>query len=266
MEINNKIMYRPTYQCPPKANANIISQISKLSTLSTTLDEALTDLIQESKSSKGEGIDLRSKCSKGNDVSDASSISSEEQSCTKLNTSNDDDGCENPSKKIVMDDTFKNYILQKLHEAHADITWQNQQTLQLPTVSNQKENHNKNQTKEPPAALLHGKLKYYNRVNGQWRIVVSNAVLRPRVNIDYRKKNRKRNRTSLWDQSKEQSMDIYTSLDGQSKRMRNSNDDDNIILNGNDIDKLQMDFPINDDGGINLDGDLVILAYDDVIE
>ncbi len=244
-------MYRPTYQCPPKANANIISQISKLSTLSKTLDEALTDLIQESKSSKGVGIDLRSFESKGSDLSDGSSISSEEQSCTKLNTSatsnHYQNDYENPLKKIVMDDTFKNYILQKLHEAHADITWQNQQ---LPTES-KKENHSKNQTNEeapspPPAALLRGKLKYYNRVNGQWRIVVSNAVLRPRVNIDYRKKNRKRNRTSLWDQSKEHSIDVYKSIDGQSKRMRNSNDDNN-----NDI---------------NLDGDLVILAYDDIIE
>lgn len=72
-----------------------------------------------------------------------------------------------------------------------------------------------------------------------------------RVNIDYRKKNKKRNCTSLWDQSK-----MSMCKESKAKRMSYTNEDES--------DKLNEEFPTEDDGAIFLSaGDLVILAYDD---
>ena len=35
-----------------------------------------------------------------------------------------------------------------------------------------------------PAGLLQGTVEYYNKFGGQWRIVISNATIRPRVNLE----------------------------------------------------------------------------------
>jgi hypothetical protein len=50
-----------------------------------------------------------------------------------------------------------------------------------------------------PAALLRGRVDHYNRVGGQWRIVVEEAEVRPRVLLDSNRK--RRDRTSLWEVS-----------------------------------------------------------------
>jgi len=258
-------MYRPTYTCPPKAEASLVSQIAKLSTLAKSLDDAMSDLIKENNNddentiTKDERYDDKidddddqhlNNNSKQQDsnVSDIGSLSSgDERSNVEID---DTDNCDlKDISSSLFNDQFKKTVLQKFGDAQATITT-SQQHDSLANHDEYMQSSNSNGIKEAPAALLHGNLKYYNRINGQWRIVVGNAVLRPRVNIDYGKKNKKRNCTSLWDQSKQTSQ--HEGLRFKRGRI--------------DGDQIQKDFPLDDDGAIPLNnGDLVILAYDDVL-
>jgi hypothetical protein len=245
-------MYRPTYQCPQKANSNTATQISKLSALSATLDEVLTELIDRQNPTKYQPLD-------NNDSEhDQKSESSSSMEVHEIKKASVNDGSIDGEDEIIsiFDEQCKRLIMTSLEEAHANITWQKESIANqysspstTATVSSPKEMIEHHTIKEPPAALLRGKLKYYNRINGQWRIVLSDAVLRPRMNIDYRKKNNKRNCTSLWDQS-------IMSLRKECELKRSRN-----VFNP---DQLKEEFPQDDTGGILLDGDLVILAYDDV--
>ncbi len=228
-------MYRPTYECPPKAPKEVIKQISKLSALSKCLDEALTELINES---GGDGVEEEVDSNKSNDY---------ESVQTDTLPTNDSDN-------IQIDELFKSRVIDSLAEAEADLSWRNEESLL-------KEDDNHDATKmdgkreelltikEPPSALLEGTLDHYNRLNGQWRIVAKNAILRPRVNIDYSKKNKSRYyRTSLFEQSK-----ITCSERNLSKRST-----------GRKRSSIDDEFPQSEDGGIPL-GDIVILAYDDIV-
>jgi hypothetical protein len=51
-------------------------------------------------------------------------------------------------------------------------------------------------TAPPPAAILRGRIQYYNRVGSKWRFVVHNAELQPRQPLHAQR--RKRERPSLW--------------------------------------------------------------------
>jgi hypothetical protein len=67
----------------------------------------------------------------------------------------------------------------------------------------------------PPAALLKGRLEYYNRFDGNWDIMVTEAELRPRVMLDPNRKKRPRERPSLWEVSlREERGRPTTALDG----------------------------------------------------
>jgi hypothetical protein len=48
----------------------------------------------------------------------------------------------------------------------------------------------------PPAAILRGRIQYYNRVGSKWRLVVHDAELQPRQPLHVQR--RKRERSSLW--------------------------------------------------------------------
>ena len=75
----------------------------------------------------------------------------------------------------------------------------------------------------PPAAILEGTVQYYNRFHGQWRIVISNAILRPRVNFhvspnpQHQYQHHHRNSTDrkrdLWHQSQTYSADPTNIID-----------------------------------------------------
>ncbi len=245
-------MYRPTYECPSKARKNTIKQISKLSALSKCLDEALTDLIQESAK-----VDQTN----GNDDISSSSSSPDgdgvENYCTnaKLNVGDIN------SSTIQIDEKFKNRVMETLGDTEASIIWRKEESLLMKKNEDDGANNNQNddgerrgeelKIPEPPSALLEANLKYYNRLNGQWRIVATDAVLRPRANIDYSRKNKKRYyRTSLGDQSKATCSEHHIPKRSNRKGGKRSIDDE---------------FRQDEDGGIRLEGDIVILAYDDIV-
>lgn len=55
----------------------------------------------------------------------------------------------------------------------------------------------KNPQKEPPAALIRGRLDHYNRFHGKWRIIVRDAQFKRRGTLD--KDRKSRNPRPLWD-------------------------------------------------------------------
>ena len=78
-------------------------------------------------------------------------------------------------------------------QQHTDIEGSTSSTSSLPL---------KHRGPEPPAALLRGKLEYYNRRNNKWRFVIKDAELAERPILE--KYRRKRERPSLWLVSEEQ--------------------------------------------------------------
>ena len=99
---------------------------------------------------------------------------------------------------------------------------------------------------EPPAALIKGRMKFYNRFGGQWRILVENAEIRPRIDVDYPSLKR-REIVSLTQRSRQ-----HTEMELRNKRRR--------MPDG----RYENESPrLQDDGTIKLNEDLLILAYDD---
>lgn len=91
------------------------------------------------------------------------------------------------------DAPMKEILLKRFRESVAERQWDE-------TGSTGSSNIDDN---APPAGLLSGKLQYYNRVAGQWRIVLSDAELRPRIRCD--DTDRVKSRISLWDYSAQNS-------------------------------------------------------------
>ena len=251
-------------------------------------------------------IHAHTNSNQGNDDMNLSdgSVGSKETSKSKVTIRNEEEEegghVENKEDEeeegIQFDEKFKTHILEKLSAAHSDIIWQKEDSVSngndndnndssnshdpssssgVATTNVNVSNNNKQKDNpfsrvvvEPPAALLHGTLRYYNKFNGQWRIVVSNPVLRPRVNIDYtkpkskskgKKRNRKNTNISLWEQSKKTFCELKNL---KRARTGGEEEDDDGESNSNSV--INEEFPLSEDGAITLNGDLVILAYDDV--
>ena len=110
-----------------------------------------------------------------------------------------------------------------------------------------------------PAAILKGDIDHYNRIGGQWRIVVKNAILKPRslTRIDNGMTGRSfRTRTVLdWDNNdgSEGTRKKESALESSAKSGRNCAND-----------KETTDYTAEDDDSVHhFRGTIQILAYDD---
>jgi len=138
---------------------------------------------------------------------------------------------ENKIKKIPFDESIKKSILAKFGESVAS-SW---------SKTNNKEGKNPIShspgaavINNPPAALLQGKVRFFNRLGGNWRIIVTDAQIRPRVNFDSKRKKRG-NYETLWERS------VAT---GGNKEENNDGDGGNVPT-------------------VHVEGDMQILAFDD---
>jgi hypothetical protein len=86
----------------------------------------------------------------------------------------------------LFDDAMKQLLLKKYADAVTETNWEDRGSKDSCTPI-------------PPAGVIQGKLDYYNRAGTQWRIVLSDAELRPRSSCD--DSVRVKNGKSLWDQS-----------------------------------------------------------------
>lgn len=108
---------------------------------------------------------------------------------------NSDDGQEENAVDNV-DNDFADAVLASFGTAVSDTNWHVEPSA-------------------PPAALLKGRLEYYNRFDGNWDIMVTETELRPRVLLDPNRKKRPRERPSLWEVSlREERGRPTTTLDG----------------------------------------------------
>jgi len=194
----------------------VLSRIGRLNPVASCLDEALTELMHEQ----------QSEATYDNHNSSQSQAESEASQEDK------------EKEVVVIDDEFRESILSKFGKATSHAFYDEERT----TIKPPDDMHDP----EPPAALLFGKIKYFNRFGGQWRIVVSDVEIRPRVDVDYSTLVKKRDLVSLGETSRRQ---MEKELKWKRRR-----------ING-DTGLLKM----NDDGAVKIDGDLTILAFGDTV-
>jgi hypothetical protein len=221
---NDERKYYATYKRPPRVDDEVLTRIGKMNPIASCLNEALNELMKEQQSQADSEQHIQNQQSQAQAQHDDSE--------SELNQ-------EDGENKITINEEFRDSILNKFGQAmsHAFCS------EEITTIKPPPEESNDS---EPPAALLHGKVKYYNRFGGQWRIVISDAEIRPRVNVDYSNLLKKRDRVSLQETSRRQMQ-----KEVRWKRRRLNEDSDSFVM--------------NDDGAIKIDGDLTILAFDDTV-
>lgn len=156
---------------PIKAPSDVLESISRVGSLARCLELAMTDLVKEDE--------------------------------VNLSQDDNDDDHDLYMKPFIFDNTMKEILIKRYLESIHEISWDIEDSTTIPTSSTLHNNTSTIKTKvpspPPPAGLLYGKLQYYNRIGGNWRIVLSDAEIRPRVECEDTE--RIKNRTSLWDQS-----------------------------------------------------------------
>jgi hypothetical protein len=215
--------YHATHQRPQRPDTNVITRIGRLSPAAKCLDQVLEELMQEQSYSL---ID----CGRRDSEDDTEGI-----------TARGIAGEEN----IQISQQFRNDVVDQFGLATFDAFYQNDKKNKYPSQNDldQVINNREAFQDEPPAALLHGKVKYYNRFGGQWRIVVSDAEIRSRVNVDYKRLKKSEN-CSL----------------KEMHRIQVANESDLASRDAMNHPQLELD----NDKVFKIDGDLIILACDDI--
>jgi hypothetical protein len=214
--------YHATYERPQIPDVEVMKRIGRLSPMAKCLDQVLEELSQE----QNESLDHQSMISEKDD--------------TMVRSEN-----------IQLTQQFRDDVLDKFGTATFEAFYKRKNDKFITsdghdtntTLTGPPNRHRNKSQDEPPAALLHGKLKYYNRFGGQWRIVVSDAEIRSRVNVDYQSLKKNENR------SLKEMHDIQ-----MAKQSRFSNQ---YVTS----DPLEL---LDQDGVLKINGDLVILACDDI--
>lgn len=177
------------------------------------------------------------------------------------NYHNDHDNNDDDSESdIQIHKSFQSKLLHKYGESmvqayHTDDileSTEEEQVLDVKSHSDKKDTTTNHISSQAPAALLTGKIKHYNRYEGNWRIVVTDAILRPRINIPYTDKSEAnvRKRTLFHHSSVVEMEQIL-------KRTKTNEESTRIYHS-------LLPY-IHEDGSVHLDGDVVILAYDDYV-
>jgi len=211
-------LYHPLYQRYPKANQSDIAKISQTGIVGYCLEQAINEFISEEK--KNINSDNTQKISHKYFSTPSIPSSSEIKSRIRDAFIGDLES----QYFVLIDDEFKQVIMQAFHKAVIMTHWDD---ILLPPVST-----NEGQTK-PPAALLHGKLQSFNRVGKRWRISITDAKIRPRIDLEPNDRFK-----TLWDVSGNYIQDIH-------KRK--------INMNNKELEKT-----------VKLDGEIILLAYDDI--
>ncbi|KAL7467230.1 hypothetical protein ACHAXS_007480 [Conticribra weissflogii] len=92
----------------------------------------------------------------------------------------------NQSKKIRLDESFAQSILDTYCTAFAQSSFENDASKNnhYPFFTRRSNVTNIKESSSAPAAMLQGEIDHYNRIGGQWRMVVKNAIIRPRTVVE----------------------------------------------------------------------------------
>mmetsp|Transcript_6377 Transcript_6377/g.12025 ORF Transcript_6377/g.12025 Transcript_6377/m.12025 type:complete len:222 (+) Transcript_6377:161-826(+) len=209
--------YHATYERPQRPDANVITRIGRLNPVAHCLDQVLEEWMQEQ-----------------------SYVDTDETRVTPR-------GGVVVAENIKITQQFRNDAVDKFTNATFDAFCHSDDNVYSDQKRGQVGSHSGGESTvrqdEPPAALLHGKVKYYNRFGGQWRIVVSDAEIRSRVNVDYSRLKKSDNRSL--------------------KEMHCIQMAKDSALTRPDV-SMNHQPEIDSDGVFKIDGDLVILACDDL--
>lgn len=138
-------------------------------------------------------------------------------------------------KSIRLDESFAQSILDTYCTSFAQSSFENNADERS---DNAAMTHRSKITREnscAPAVMLQGEIDHYNRIGGQWRIVVKNATIRPRTVVE-----------------------SDNGLDGISKRYRHVLD-----WRGDSFNQTFSKFGLNNSDEKKNIGKIQILAYDD---
>lgn len=215
--------FHPINQRSPKPHPDLVARISKLSTISRCLEDSLSELIRD------ENVVIGDTTSSGMMTPNTKdSITGDGIRTSVIDKDSDNSRQMNPASITsdpVLCEDFKTKIMKRYGEATAEIDWDDREvtTTQYKDDLNPKSlstssvnvsatdlaNPQRNQAikrrgtdiARPPAAILRGTVSYYNRIGGQWRIVVSNGEIRRRVNLHRKGRWMRMNEKSLWEQT-----------------------------------------------------------------
>lgn len=259
--------YYASHKRFPRTSLESNARIGKISALAKSFNDAVSEIIQE------QNQDQEAINNSGN--TRTRSVDSDQEGREVEDTNeNGENLSDDPKINTIIDEQFKHKILNKFGAATSNafssegIKTVNDYTAHtytyMNTYSSAKASKSKSEIVEPPAGILHGKVKYYNRFHGQWRILVSDAEIRPRVNIDFAKL-KKRDKVSLRTSSR---LSVTKEIQMRRKRGRtnvNVNVSSNAGAEAAEADaNSNSNLPtMNDDGCVKINGDLMILAYDD---
>ena len=267
---------------PPTADVAKCARIALISPIGKCLQTALDEILAEDKevdtiennyggNNKCTNDDMTDGIDKSeNDGSDSSedNLNDREEKCGKkrklsLEEANGDDrrNQAEPMKKsdntntdsqhmpkvMKMDETISKSILDSYCKSFAETIFDNNEKGDECYSTSMSQNNPANSKKyTAPAAMLRGEIDHYNRIGGQWRIVVKNAVLRSRslIRIDNGRKGKsKRFRMALnWDGDCKKDKQNVSSL------TKNQNNNEMYNIDASDV---------------KIDGTIQILAYDD---
>ena len=235
----------PTHR-PPPADPTIAGRIAMLGPVGKCLETALDELLAEEVDNSP-----TSRCSNNNNEGESSS--------------ND-----NTNNNVKLDKSISRSILESYRKAVIETNFDHHHherslntTISSATTSVSHNVVNNNSTMASvdvaPTAMLKGKIDHYNRIGGQWRIVVKNAVLK------------RRSLTMLDNGMAGRSCRRRTVLDWDDDNDANNTDDDN---NGSSVkvaDDQKQSASVtesntkrNDDKKSDVSlGTIQILAYDD---
>ena len=245
-------LYHPTYLRPPNASPKLTSRIVRLSPTAQGLTRALSELISEDinlldAQHNSCQIEQKNKKIKTN-LSMTNGGMDDNMKANDINeTSNSQNNDCSHLEGIgigLLDETLKNSLLQCYEQSCCDAIWaelphnsimkngMRKTVNNVDSVGNLKRKEN---TILPPAALLRGHLISYNRIGNKWKIVCSNAELISKIEFDAVPK--KVDCQSLCDSG-------YAMQENDRKR------------------KWQLENDVST--SVKLDGEVLILAYDDI--
>lgn len=262
---------------PPPPDASVTSTFARLNPLGRALASALTTLENEDEFDIVVAAEAR-----GADDTSKSSCSSRESRSKRgkkrprnsvgevVGTDSADAGKNMepaipslPLSRPKVDKKTKEHLLQAFGDAVTATDWFGIDTNAGASDNSTTLRGNEGQTNDAittstpvisPAALLRGKVRHYNRIGGQWRILAKDVEIRPRVNLEgkdgqVRKRAwKKADRQSLWDRSLEED-----ERQGNATAAAASAEDP-------DLGGLEMDV---EGSSIKFKGDVLILAYND---
>jgi len=253
--ISSKYAWHPPYR-PPPADPSIAMRVAMMGPLGKCLETALDELLAEDQHDGG-GHNHGRRDGSGSNHHATLEINGHDDSNGYVSTNNNgqlhqenenDSESTTPTRRdhdVTFDAAMKKSILESYCKAVVETKFDDESNPSSAGATKTSTSHT-----DAPAAMLMGEIDHYNRVGGQWRIVVKNACL-------------KRRSTTHIDNGKT----------GRScrKRMVLDWNDDHGDDNDNDAHRA-----INDTGGVpekklsgnssdvhHFPGTIQILAYDD---